>query len=69
MLARELNFDGIIAIAMFVTPVWIKSISLINCGKLDAFIGLGEINENNISLNKIIINFTLIGIIKNKLED
>ena len=53
MLARESNFDGIIAIGnKFATPAWIKSISLINCGKLDAFIGLGEINENNISLNK-----------------
>ena len=35
----ENQFDGIIAIGnKFATPAWIKSISLINCGKLDAFI-------------------------------
>ena len=56
--AKEINFDGIIAIGNnSATPAWIKSIGLINNGKLDAFFGLGGITESNLNLNKDEYNF------------
>ena len=48
MLVKTNNFDGIIAIGnKSATPAWIKSINLTNLGELEAFLGLGEINEDN----------------------
>jgi hypothetical protein len=52
MLVKKNNFDGIIAIGnKLATPAWIKSIKLINLGGLQAFLSLGEINENNIDFD------------------
>ena len=48
LLVKESNFDGIIAIGnKSATPAWIKSINLTNLGELEAFLGIGEINDNN----------------------
>ena len=45
---KKNNFDGIIAIGnKSATPAWIRSINLINLGGLEAFLGLGEIKDNN----------------------
>ena len=52
ILVKKNNFDGIIAIGnKSATPAWIKSIKLINLGELKAFLGFGEINEDNIDFN------------------
>ena len=53
VLIQKNNFDGLIAIGnKSATPAWINSINLINLGELDSFLGWGEINENNIDIEK-----------------
>lgn len=50
---KKNNFDGIIAIGnKSATPAWIKSINLINLGELEAFLGIGEISDNNFDSNQ-----------------
>ena len=45
-LAKEKNFDGIIAIAnKAATPAWIKSIGLNFLKQLDVYIGFGKVNN------------------------
>lgn len=52
IIVKKNNFDGIIAIGnRSATPAWTRSINLINLGELEAFMGLGEINENNFDTN------------------
>ena len=56
--AKEINFDGIIAIGnKSATPAWIKSIGLINYGQLDAFLGLDNIIDTNFNLDKDLYQF------------
>ena len=53
LLVKESNFDGIIGIGnKSATPAWIKSINLTNLGELEAFLGIGEINDNNFDSNQ-----------------
>ena len=52
-IAKELNFDGIIAIAnKAANKSWLRSLEMKNLGPLDVFVGYGKLNTDSVYKNK-----------------